>query len=69
MGKRVRVKVEQIENIKRIECSFNHIVGLPVKDKVEHPIYDYEKILYDNVMNSERKISKTSISGLRKPLD
>ena len=26
---------------------FNHIVGLPVKDKVEHPIYDYEKILYD----------------------
>ena len=34
------------------QCCFNHIVGLPVKDKVEHPIYDYEKILYDNVMNS-----------------
>ena len=28
-------------------CCFNHIVGLPVKDKTEHPIYDYEKILYD----------------------
>ena len=32
-------------------CCFNHIVGLPVKDKTEHPIYDYEKILYDSVMN------------------
>jgi hypothetical protein len=29
-------------------CCFNHIVGLPVKDKVEHPIYDYEKILFDS---------------------
>jgi hypothetical protein len=31
-------------------CCFNHIVGLPVKDKVEHPIYDYEKILYDSLL-------------------
>ena len=30
-------------------CCFNHIVGLPVKDKVEHPIYDYE-ILYDSLL-------------------
>ena len=28
------------------DCCFNHIVGLPAKDKVEHPIYDYEKVLY-----------------------
>jgi hypothetical protein len=32
------------------QCCFNHIVGLPVKDKVEHPIYDYEKILYDSLL-------------------
>jgi hypothetical protein len=31
-------------------CCFNHIVGLPVKDKVEHPIYDYEQILYDSLL-------------------
>ena len=31
-------------------CCFNHIVGLPVKDKIEHPIYDYEKMLYDALM-------------------
>jgi hypothetical protein len=32
------------------QCCFNHIVGLPVKDKVEHPIYDYEKILSDSLL-------------------
>jgi hypothetical protein len=31
-------------------CCFNHIVGLPIKDKIEHPIFDYEKILYDSLM-------------------
>jgi hypothetical protein len=31
-------------------CCFNHIVGLPVKDKIEHPIYNYEKILYDSLL-------------------
>jgi hypothetical protein len=30
-------------------CCFNHIVGLPVKDKVRHPLYDYEKLLYDSM--------------------
>jgi hypothetical protein len=39
-------------------CCFNHIVGLPVKDKVKHPIYDYEKILYDSLMNPIEIISK-----------
>jgi hypothetical protein len=28
-------------------CCFNHIVGLPAKDKVEKPIFDYEKRLFD----------------------
>jgi hypothetical protein len=32
------------------QCCFNHIVGLPRKDGVEHPIYDYEKILYDSLL-------------------
>ena len=32
-------------------CCFNHIVGLTVKDGVEHPIYDYENILYDTLLN------------------
>ena len=38
---------QQAARQQKSNCCFNHIVGLPVKDKVEHPIYDYEKILYD----------------------
>lgn len=38
------------------------IVGLPVKDNVEHPIYDYEKILFDTLMNSNGDF-KTNFSG------
>lgn len=28
-------------------CCFNHMVGLPTKDRTEKPMFDYEKILYD----------------------
>jgi hypothetical protein len=41
----LRLAVETNEH-----CCFNHIVGLPVKDKIEHPHYDYEKILYDSLL-------------------
>jgi len=34
-------------------CCFNHIVGLPHKDGIEHPLYDYEKILYNNLLSVE----------------
>lgn len=33
------------------QCCFNHIVGLPTKDKKEYPLFDYEKLLYDTLMN------------------
>jgi hypothetical protein len=29
------------------ECCFNHVIGLPKKDGIEKPMFDYEKILYD----------------------
>jgi hypothetical protein len=29
-------------------CCFNHIIGLPTKDGVEKPIYDYQKLLHDS---------------------
>jgi hypothetical protein len=32
-------------------CCFNHIVGLPRNDKKEYPLFDYEKIIYDNLMS------------------
>ena len=30
----------------KIDCCFNHIVGLPQKNGIEHPMYDYEDELY-----------------------
>ena len=32
------------------ECCFNHIIGLPTKEGLEKPIFDYEKILYDALL-------------------
>jgi hypothetical protein len=34
-------------------CCFNHIVGLPQKDGVEFPIFDYEWLLYDSLMTAD----------------
>jgi hypothetical protein len=32
------------------DCCFNHIIGLPIKDKVVKPLFDYEKQLYDSLL-------------------
>src|SRR6266516_709316 len=32
------------------ECCFNHIIGLPTKEAIEKPMFDYEKILYDSLL-------------------
>jgi aromatic ring-cleaving dioxygenase len=31
------------------DCCFNHIIGLPQKDAVDMPLYDYEKIIFDSL--------------------
>jgi hypothetical protein len=42
------------EDIKtRGDCCFNHIIGLPIKDKVDKPLFDYEKLLYDSLLIPE----------------
>jgi hypothetical protein len=32
------------------DCCFNHIIGLPRKEKLEKPTFDYEKLLYDSLL-------------------
>ena len=34
-------------------CCFQHVVGLPTKDKREYPLFDYEKLLYDSLMSDD----------------
>ena len=29
------------------QCCFNHIIGLPTKDGLEKPIFDYQQLLYE----------------------
>jgi terminase large subunit-like protein len=29
------------------DCCFNHIIGLPQKDGIDKPMYDYEKLIFD----------------------
>ena len=36
------------------KCCFNHIIGLPVKEKKEHPLYDYEQLLFDNLFTNNQ---------------
>jgi len=41
------VKKHKQEDIKtKGACCFNHIVGLPRKDGIEKPLFDYEWLLY-----------------------
>ncbi len=35
------------------QCCFNHVCGLPTKDKKEYPLFDYEKLLYDSLLTNE----------------
>jgi hypothetical protein len=35
------------------DCCFNHIIGLPTKEGEEKAIFDYEKILYDALLDND----------------
>jgi hypothetical protein len=32
------------------DCCFNHIIGLPTKEGVEKPLFDYEQIIFDTLV-------------------
>jgi late competence protein required for DNA uptake (superfamily II DNA/RNA helicase) len=44
-------------------CCFNHVVGLPQKDKREYPMFDYEKLLYDELMESSEESTQRSFKN------
>ena len=31
-------------------CCFNHIIGLPQKNGIDKPLYDYEKVIFDSLV-------------------
>lgn len=46
----------------KVDCCFNHIIGLPVKNGKEHPLYDYEHIIFKcmEIPNYENNTPGTS---------
>ena len=36
------------------DCCFNHIIGLPKKNNEERPLYDYERIIFDFLVENNR---------------
>ena len=45
-------------------CCFNHIIGLPVKNNKQYPLFDYEKLIYDTIeQNQNIWIKKASGIG------
>jgi hypothetical protein len=41
-------------------CCFNHIIGLPHKDSVDKPLYDYEKIIFDSLVTHNGNINSSN---------
>lgn len=37
------------------DCCFNHIIGLPRKNDIERPIFDYEKKIFDCLIQPNNK--------------
>ncbi|MFL6355856.1 MAG: hypothetical protein ACJ71C_04790, partial [Nitrososphaeraceae archaeon] len=37
------------------DCCFNHIIGLPQKDSIDKPLYDYEKTIFDSLVTQNGK--------------
>jgi len=41
---------EQADIRTKGDCCFNHIIGLPTKERIEKPIFDYQRTLYDALL-------------------
>ena len=39
------------------DCCFNHIIGLPQKDGIDKPLYDYEEIIFDTLVTQVGNIN------------
>jgi hypothetical protein len=43
---------KQMDKTDKGNCCFNHIIGLPTKDGVQKPLFDYERMLYKALTES-----------------
>jgi hypothetical protein len=51
------IEEHKLEDIRtKGECCFNHIIGLPTKEGLEKPIFDYQELLYEALLSSRNVI-------------
>jgi hypothetical protein len=41
-------------------CCFNHIIGLPQKDSIDKPLYDYQRMIYDSLVTQSGNASSSN---------
>jgi hypothetical protein len=46
------------------QCCFNHIVGLPQKDGVDKPLYDYQRMIFDSLVTQNGSTNSSNIKHL-----
>jgi hypothetical protein len=48
------IQEHKLEDIRtKGECCFNHIIGLPTKEGLEKPIFDYQGLLYEALLSPD----------------
>ena len=48
------IEEHKLEDIRtKRECCFNHIIGLPTKEGLEKPIFDYQELLYEALLSPD----------------
>ena len=50
------------------DCCFNHIIGLPQRNGVDKPFYDYKKIIFDSLIASPIDTKNGNINPINKHL-
>ena len=49
-------------------CCFNHIIGLPVKDNEEKPLFDYEKLIFEFLEDHKHLCIKKASTPIDSPV-
>jgi hypothetical protein len=48
------IEEHKLEDVRtKGECCFNHIIGLPTKEELEKPIFDYQELLYEALLSPD----------------
>jgi hypothetical protein len=50
----------EVDKHNEIDCCFNHLIGLPLKNDKEYPLFDYEKLIFDSIEENQHVWIKKS---------